>query len=134
MKVTQAHYNELQERLNAQHPDRCSPEYDGDHDVLRVKLDVLQLVQNEEDGSKMDVDGPEVSDGDDDKKFFPFTLRFLDLSTLNLENVPGRIPLLLYLRQEYDDITALIGQNHDSVIVTGQPGTGEVLVSLSHRI
>ena len=134
MKVTQAHFDELQERLNAQHPDRRSPEYDGDYDVLRVKLDVLQSVQKEEDGSKMDVDGPEASDGNGHTKTFPFTLRFLDLSTLNLKNVPARIPLLLYLRQEYDNITALIGQKHDSVIVSGQPGTGEVIFSLSHRI
>jgi len=82
----------------------------------------------------MDVDVPEASDGNG-SKIFPFTLRFLDLSTLNLKNVPERLPPLLLLRQEYDDITALIGPHtEDSVVVSGQPGTGEVLVSLSHRI
>ena len=133
MKVTRVHFIELQDRLKAQHPDRYSPEYDGDHDVLRVKLDVLQFVPKKEDSSKMDVDGPEASDGDD--YFFPFTLRFLDLSTLDLKNMPGPLPPLLFLRQEYNEITTLIGSHtHVSFVVSGQPGTGEVLVSLSHRI
>jgi len=133
VKVTQAHFNELQERLKVQRPDRYSPEYDGDHDVLGVKLDVLQSVPKKEDDSKMDVDGPEECDENGDP-IFPFTLRFLDLSSLNLKKVPRRIPLLPYLRQEYDDITALIAQKNRPVVVSGQPGTGEVLVSLSHRI
>jgi len=133
VKVTQAHFNELQKRLKVQYPDRNSPEYDGDHDVLRVKLDVLQFVPKKEVDSKMDVDGPEECDGDG-VPIFPFTLRFLDLSTLNLTKVPRRMPLLPYLRQEYDDITTLIGKKDYSVVVSGQPGTGEVSVSLSHRI
>ena len=134
MEVTEAHYTELQDRLKAQYPDRYSPGYDGKHDVRSVKLDVLRLVPKKEDGSKMDVDVPEASDGNG-SKILPFTLRFLDLSTLNLKNVPERLPPLLLLRQEYDDITALIGPHtEDSVVVSGQPGTGEVLVSLSHRI
>ena len=92
----------------------------------------------------MDVDGPEASDGrrpssaiPPNRPIFPFTLRFLDLSGLSLKKVPKRLPSPLFLRQEYDDITALIEngpQTKDSVVVSGQPGTGEVLVSLSHRI
>jgi hypothetical protein len=52
--------------------------------------------------------------------------------------MPRRLPLPLLLRQEYKDISELIKKRPQnsggSVIVSGQPGTGEFLVSLSHRI
>ena len=172
MEVTQAHYTELQKRLQEENPDRDSPEYDGFyHDVKSIKLDVLGSTfsaeafsprhpnnnedragddedpgaSNEgprasnEDGSGIDGDGlgAGIVDDSDINSFFPFTLRFLDLSTLDLkEEVPGHVPLPLFFRQEYDDISALIekGPKNGSVIVSGQPGTGEVLVSLSHKI
>jgi len=161
VKVTQAHYTELQERLNEQHPDRDSPEYDGrKHDVRNVKLDVLRLIpgkgfsprhpDNEDrddddpeasnnDAPEMDVGGPGASneDGCEINSLFPFTLRFLDLTTLGLKNTPKRLPSPLFLRQEYDDISALIEAERrikDPVVVSGQPGTGKILVSLSHRI
>jgi len=165
VKVTQAHYTELQDRLNEQLPGRNSPEYDGKmHDVRSIKLGVLRsipekdfsprhpdtnedrvdddddLEASNEDASQMDVDGPETSnkDGPGINSFFPFTLRFLDLTILDLKNVPQRLPSPLFLRQEYDDISALIEHEpqskHGSVVVSGQPGTGEVLVSLFHRI
>jgi len=163
VKVTEAHYTELQRRLKEQHPDRDFPEYDGRrHNVQSVKLDVLRLIfpanpprhpdNNEDrvddddapeasDRSEMDVDEPEASNdgGSTTDTIFPFTLRFLDLSTLGLRaRVSHRLPLPLLLRQEYDHISRLIEDEpvngHGSVIVSGQPGTGEVLVSLSHRI
>ena len=63
---------------------------------------------------------------------FPSTLSFLDLSILELrENVTDRLPSLLLLRQEYDYISELINKQPQdsscSVIVSGQPGTGELL-------
>ena len=186
MEVTQAHYTELQKRLQEENPDRGSPEYDGFyHDVKSIKLGVLGSTfsaeafsprhpNNNEDragddedpgssiedpgasnegsgesnegpggsnegGSGIDGDGlgGGIVDDSDINSFLPFTLRFLDLSTLDLkEEVPGHVPLPLFFRQEYDDISALIekGPKNGSVIVSGQPGTGEVLVSLSHRI
>ena len=52
--------------------------------------------------------------------------------------VPTRLPLPLFLRQEYDHISALIEtrprNGQGSVVITGQPGTGEALVSLYHRV
>ena len=179
MEVTQAHYAELQRRLQEEHPDRDSPEYDGfNHDVQSIKLDVLGLTfsaealsprhpnnnedragddegpgasneglgaSNEgpeasnEDGSGFDGDGlgAGIVDDSDINSFFPFTLRFMDLSTLDLkEEVPEHVPLPLFFRREYDDISALIEKQpkNGSVIVSGQPGMGEVLVSLCHRI
>lgn len=143
VKVTLAHYTELQARLDQQYPGRNLPEYDGStHDVRSVKLDVLRsmsLPNNNEGASQMDVDGPEASNVDDSGTnwLFPSTLRFLDLTILRLENVPPRLPSPLFIRREYHDISRLIWnqpENKDSVVVSGQPGTGDVLVSLSHRI
>ena len=149
MKVTQDHCIELQNRLKEQHPDRDSPEYDGrEHNVLSAKLDFLRSItplpprhpDNNEDRVDDDID-PEATnpDGSDIKSFFPSTLSFLDLSSLRLKvYVPNRLPLPLLLRQEYDHISALIKReprnSEGSVIVSGQPGTGEVLVSLSYEI
>jgi hypothetical protein len=144
VEVTQAHYTELQKRLNGQYSDRNLPEYDGGyHNVLSVKLDVLRVTLPEnEDTSEFDVDGPgpeaRNEGGSGINSLFPFTLKFLDLTTLGLKYVPPRLPSPLFLRQEYDDISALIEREpkstYGSVIVTGQPGIGEVLVSPSHRI
>ena len=195
VEVTQAHYTELQNRLERQHPDRDSPTYDPlEHNVQSIKLDVLGLTflaeappprypdntedqvcddddpgESNEDGSEVDDDDLEASnedgaelddddldtsseddpeiDGDDREardednfdinSSFSFNLQFLDLSTLDLkEEVPDCLPLPLFIRQEYDDISALIKReprrNNGSVIVSGQPGTGElVVVSLS---
>jgi hypothetical protein len=93
----------------------------------------------------MDVDdGDGDGDGDDPEainSLFPSTISFLDLSSILHEDkheTLDRFPVLLFLRKEYDHISKLIDFNvqdsSGSVIVNGQPGTGEVLVSLSHKI
>lgn len=87
-----------------------------------------------------DDDDMEGSNEDDSEinSLFPFTLSYLDLSTLELKDMSHRFPSPLFLRQEYDHISELINKmprsNKGSVIITGQPGTGEVPVSLSRRI
>ena len=57
--------------------------------------------------------------------------------TIKLMIMSGRFPLPLLFREEYDYIPELINKSHlvglSSVIVSGQPGTGEVRVSLSRR-
>jgi hypothetical protein len=153
--VTQAHYDELQRRLNEQHSDRSSRGYNGRHIVQRVKLDVLGMdfpanspqrpnapEASGNDESRMDVDEPAPNnDGGSTTTdtIFPFTLNFLDLSSLELTtDGSNRLPPLLLLRQEYQDISVLINNGHvdgyNSWIISGQPGTGEALVSVSHRI
>jgi hypothetical protein len=162
VEVTQEHYDELQRRLTEKHPDRDSPTYDGRrHNVQSIKLDILRPDflgnsarrpdDNEDRGD--DDDASEASDDDESvdesvasshggstiDTIFPCALRFLDLSTLGLtEDVSERFPLPLFYRREYDDISTLIENGpvnrRGSVIISGQPGTGEVLVSLSHRI
>jgi len=144
LEVTQVHYIALQERLKELHPDRDSPDYDGTKpDVLRVKLDFLRSLTPAEalslphpDDNVDDDDDSEASnEGDREiKSLFPSLLSFLDLSTLELrENMPDRLPLPLLLRQEYKHISELIKKESPSsgrsVIVSGQPGMGEFLVS-----
>lgn len=163
VKVTPAHYAELQKRLNNKHPDRDSPKYDGvQHDVQSIKLEILGLdfqaksghrdnsegdgddpETSNEDGSEMDVDDPRAEANDEHRSEInsdsPFTLRYLDLSPLALSMTPfRRFPSVLFIRREYDLISALIEKRprngQGSVVVSGQPGTGELFVSLSYGI
>ena len=133
------------------------------HNVQSTKLDVLLKAEDgdgdgpeasNEDGSAIDNGDLEASkesddddlvpsneDGFDINSLFSFTLHFLDLSTLGLkEKVLGRLPLPLFLRQEYDHISALIKKqrrcNKGSVMIDNQwsAWNGSDFVSLSHRI
>jgi hypothetical protein len=123
--------------------DDDSQEASSDDDSQEASSDDNGLkASNDDDGQEPsnDDDGPEPSNEDDSEinSSFPFTLRYLDLSSLELESAPDRFPLPLYRREEYRHIPWLIGASPNSgvgsIIVNGQPGTGEVLVSLSHRI
>ena len=89
-----------------------------------------------------DEDGDGDGDGDDEdedvrepQSLFPSSLRLLDLSLLGLkQKLTHRFPSPLHLRQEYKVLSELIEKQPQnsggSVIVSGQPGTGEFLVSL----
>ena len=88
-----------------------------------------------------DDEGSEASDEDSIviQSLFPSLLSFVDLSHLGLkEKVPARFPLPLLYREEYKYISELIKRkprgNRGSVVVSGQPGLGKFLVSVSHRI
>jgi hypothetical protein len=140
VEVTQAHYAALQQRLKELQPDRDLPGYNGfKPGVLNVKLDFLRPLPRAEALSQRDNDDRIHEDEDDPeiKSLFPSILSFLDLSTLKLEEVPNRLPLPLLLRREYKDISKLIKKQPEgsggSVMVSGQPGIGEFVVSLSHR-
>ena len=157
VKVTLADYAAMQKRLKDLHPDRDLPDYDGNEDqigVLSVKLDFLRSLPSVSSAKASPTKGsssrhPDHSDdedseadNDDDiilKSLFPSTLSFLDLSPLGLkEKMPGRFILPLLNRKEYKDISELIKKKPQnsggSVLVSGQPGSGAFLVSLSHRI
>ena len=120
-------------------------EYEGSH-VPSDKLDILKWTNfpeaflprhsdNNED--RMDDDDMEAGNGDGNE-IFPSTLRYLDLSTFELKSKSDRFPLPPFRRQEYGHISELIKKSSQngqgSVMVSGQPGTGEVLVSPSRRI
>jgi hypothetical protein len=150
VEVTAAHYDALQKRLREQHPDRDSPNYDGSNDVLSIKLEILNqtmpasalspFVQRAHSGNKQILvqnDEDLESDGNDDAEFssfLPATLKFLDLSSLKLQNELTRLFLPLFIREEYSLISQLLKKksknSSGSAIVSGQPGTGEVLVFL----
>jgi len=116
-------------------------------DILSAKLNLLQSLSPAEPSPQHPDDNDNQVDDDVEanpeiqslKPLFPSRLSFLDLSSLKLEQkIMKRFPLPLLLRQEYEHISELIeSKSQDSggsVIVSGQPGTGEFLVSLSHRI
>ena len=134
VEVTRADYDKLQHNLNQDFPRRKLPGYDGSpNDVLSYKLDILKRAtpaippntNNDVDNG----DDPEAIDS-----LFPSTLTFLDLSTV-LKKKSGRFPLAIFVREEYNIISKLINErpqnSRGSVIVSGQTGTGTVLVSLS---
>ena len=159
MELTIAHYLELQKRLADLYPDRLSEEYEA-KEVLSTKLDVLRYfeppsidpasatalaahrihtdneaeneVQEESDDTENEAENEVQKDSDDidDElcSLFPFVLNFMDFSTLELETPPVRMPQPLLIRQEYSFLTERLGKR--SAIISGQPGTGEVLVFL----
>jgi hypothetical protein len=154
VRVTHAHYVALQERLEAVNSNRDSKDYNGtDYDILSVKLEFLRSLPpapaeassqphpDDSDNGVDNGDGPESSNDDDAvlESLFPSILEFLDLSSLGLkETMSTRFPLPLLIREEYRVISGLVKNEprnmSGSVVVSGQPGTGEFLVSVSHRI
>ena len=135
--LTYAHYVALQSRLKKHNADRDSPNYNaGNHNVRSVKLN---FIYSEEALALRHTDD-DLDEGNlDIMLLFPYTLNYLDLSTLKLEKkVTIRLPSPLLLHEEYGYISKLVKdrpQNSGgSVIVSGQPGTGESLVSLSYMI
>ena len=138
VEVTRAHYDALQNNLNKKYPDRGSDSetYDGDrNDVLSDKLRILAApVHNNLDR----VDDADNTDDDEINSLFPSTLKYLDLSTLQLEYQSNRFPPIIFLREEYNYISELIkkrpSNGRGSVVLSGQHGTGEVLVSLPRSV
>ncbi|KAH9962050.1 hypothetical protein BJV74DRAFT_871449 [Russula compacta] len=98
------------------------------HDVLSIKVDFLRSITPADallPRHPDDDDGLEASNDDEReiKSLFPSTLRFLDLSVLELEEkVTNRLPLPLLLREEYDYLSELIKKQPRNC---GQPGTGK---------
>ena len=133
-------YTALQRCLKELHSDCDLLDYNGtvaDSNVLCVKLNFLQSLPQHPDDNDDQVDNGTngLASNKDDPKIFPCIINYLDLSTLELkEEVLDRLTLPLLLCQEYKDILELIKKTGTFVIISGQPGIGEFLVSLSHRI
>lgn len=127
----------MQRRLTDLYPSRNSPDYVA-QDVLAIKLNILQSFVPPSshlapaappDDEQPGVENDEDNQVDEFLQFFPITIRYLDLSSLGLEEKSFRFPLPLLIRQEYDFINGLLNKGFSaSAIVSGQPGTGEVAI------
>ena len=146
--VTRAHYAELQNRLNAAEEKRNSENYITKN-IISIKLDILQIfvpdaaaavecdpeVNDPDINMKHEGDSDEV-DSDDDSypdelfEFLPATIRYLDITPLQLQHHP-RISFPLLLRDEYDIMSNNLQDMQvfegiaGSCLITGQPGIGE---------
>ena len=143
VEITAAHYDELQARLDKLYPKRHTPEYlAGTEGVLSTKLELLRNFKSplvtpaQEHAAHVDNEQAEYSEeeenngGDDPRSLFPVTLEYLDLSCLELKNMTSRMPLAVLIRKEYKILSELVNR-HGSSIISGQPGTGRILVFFS---
>ena len=139
VEITTAHYKELEKRLTKLHPNRHSETYEA-QDVLSVKLEVLRSFKPPSNGGAThaihathpDIEAEGESNEVDDEldSLFPFTVEFLDLSSLKLRPRLLRMPQPFLVRQEYKFLTKRLPNR--SVILSGQPGTGGMRVFLFH--
>lgn len=127
MEITRCHYDALQDVLK-ENRDADVPEKLG---FLRSLTPAQPLSPRHpvDDDNRVDYDeDPEAQIN----SLFPFTFSYLDLTTLGLKTTSSRFPSPLFIRKEYDYISKMIDEKpqsgHGSVMVTGQPGTGQVLV------
>jgi hypothetical protein len=136
VEVTRTHYDALQASLKRKYPNRDLPTYNGSRNVLNSKLEILKSTTPADvgDGSSVDSEANEEDLDSEVNRCFPFKFNYLDMSSLKLKYIPLRFPLPLYIREEYNHISGLIRNSSESVVVSGQPGTGEDLVSMSCRI
>ena len=143
VEITVELYHTLLERLTEIHPDRDTPNYDARASkVLSAKLQCLQPFTSPSLGEQPPRSDNELVETKGDKdsgesdvvdaelnSFLPTTIRFLDLSSLELKYPPPRLPLPLFLRRDYDVVSRMIEEgpktSTGSVVVSGQPGTGE---------
>ena len=139
LRCATAHYKELEERLTKLYPNRHSETYEA-QDVLSIKLEVLRSFKTPSNGGATHVTHPDAesyeAEGESNEvdnelySLFPFTVEFLDLSSLKLETPLLRMPQPLLIRQEYKFLTERLPDR--PAILSGQPGTGGIPVFLSH--
>ena len=55
---------------------------------------------------------------------FPYTIRYVDLTVLKLQN-DLRVPLLMLFRNEWGSMIDIFNESQGSAVFTGQPGIGE---------
>jgi hypothetical protein len=138
VEITAAHYDELQGRLDKLYPDRHTRRYQTSSErVLSTKLDILRNFQPPpapELVAHADNEQAEEENNDDDddelRSIFPVTIEYLDLSCLQLENTTLRMPLAFLIRDEYRILDDILDNLDGSGIISGQPGTGKILVFL----
>ena len=69
-----------------------------------------------------------------DTPIFPSTIRYMDLRVLELTHFTTRIPQLMFLRKEWDNMVDIFNKREKGIrkgaVFTGQPGIGEVVLSI----
>jgi hypothetical protein len=122
--LTIADYIKLQKILKAKHPKREDDTYEA-RVVQPIKANFLRTL--EPSGPAHPQPGSDVED-DELRSLFPATIKYLDISCLQLSETP-RIPVPLLIRRDYQVMSDLLEKaaSHP-VIVSGQPGTGEAFV------
>ncbi|KIM73639.1 hypothetical protein PILCRDRAFT_15072 [Piloderma croceum F 1598] len=126
LEITAAHYVELQKCLKSLYLNHTSEDYQN-YDVLSIKLNILHDDENEVENGKDEEDNY----GMDDElcAFFPTTITYMDLSSLELQYPMLPIPNPLLIRQEYHIITHMLNEqpegNAGSTVISGPPGTGK---------
>jgi hypothetical protein len=135
--VTFAHFLALENRLNEHNPLRTavSDKYKV-AEVERIKSKFLDEII----AGTINVDdykGPLRPEFNEINSFFPFKLKYIDLST-SIKVPPTRSPPLILYRQEYDVLSRLLEKKGElaraslgSAIVSGQPGIGESKKSIA---
>lgn len=122
---------DLHEKLKKNNPKR---EFSKPLNVLDLKSMFLRRENINVDNFHTD---PEPSPHDDNDLspeipelpfgIFPYKMRYLDLTILDLKSKP-RVPTLMLIRSDWDSIMDSIGHDvegrDDSVVITGQPGIG----------
>ena len=128
------------------YPNRQEKDYQsGTAGVVAAKLAVLQSSNNRfkvtdhghdhiAQPTNLEDDQTEGDDKVDEElcSLFPFHLEYLDLSSLNLQSSPPRMPLPLLIREEYHFLSRMLDDKfpqdgRGSAIIIGQPGTGGIL-------
>jgi hypothetical protein len=138
VRLTLADCNKLQDSMAKLYPNREEKDYRAGTDgVLAAKLAVLQSTDNhsvtDHGPTGHDDDQTEGEDEIDEElcSLFPFTLEYLDLSSLHLQSLPPRMPLPLLIREEYHFLSRMLSHlpqdGRGSTIITGQPGIGGIL-------
>ena len=140
VEITTAHYDELQERLDKLCPNRHNQGYiAGSKSVLSTKLDILRNFQPSlaapapelaayADNEQAENNKEENNDADDPRSIFPVTIEYLDLSCLQLKDMTSRMPPTFLIRDEYKILDDIVDELQGSGIISGQPGTGNLLV------
>jgi hypothetical protein len=138
-------YDELQSRLASVNPSRHSESVDLKN-VLEAKMQFLRglsISEAEPDSAMIlpmaieldNIEDDETADGLDWlPSDFPSKLHYIDLSFLGLKN-SLRVPNLMLIRHEWLTLMDIIQNKENgvkgSVIITGQPGIGKALFTIS---
>lgn len=129
VRLTYPDYGLLEKQLSELFPERQEGRYEAAFEgALSVKRDFLASIN-----TGRNVVAKENEDDNDDelRSLFSATLNYLDLHSLGLKKPPPQMPSLLFIRQEYEDLSRILDNlpinGGNSAMIAGQPGIGKTL-------